>query len=466
MVYIGLKMQMRRQHMRNMRAGFVGFGEVNTPRDLIEKKCGEAMKLLEDRGIELVSTEPVSDDPAGQDVERAVMELSRERFDFLILCVAGWIPSHAVINVADAFSHKPMLLWGLSGSTKDGVLVTTADQAGTSALRKAFEDMGYRFKYIYESIGAPPKIEKVVNFGNAARAAELLKHSKMGMMGFRDMNLYTTLYDGVSLKKTVGPEVEVFEMYEVVQLSKQVGQGDIQRVMEKIKKQWIFEKTPADDLLEKGIRLYLALDAKVRERGYQAVSLIDVWGMKKLLNYPPAMIFMLLSDESEVTTIPENDILGGITQLIVRYLTGQSAAYMEFYEFMTDRVLMGVPDFVPSGVVEGKVRVIPTQFGELSTGLLNVSRVKTGRVTLCRLTSSGDRYAMHILTGEALQPRRWEEAGWEPPAPQLPSLEVVLDTPVEDFAQKVMSQHYIISYGDHVEIIKDLSNLLGIQVIE
>ncbi|MBM4079916.1 MAG: hypothetical protein FJ278_09470, partial [Planctomycetes bacterium] len=85
--------------MRKIKAGFVGFGEVNTPREIIVRKCGEARKLLEEQGIELVATEPVSDDPQGRDVARAKAELAREDFDLLIVCLAGWIPSYAVISV-------------------------------------------------------------------------------------------------------------------------------------------------------------------------------------------------------------------------------------------------------------------------------------------------------------------------------------------------------------------------------
>ncbi len=91
----------------------------------------------------------------------------------------------------------------------------------------------------------------------------------------------------------------------------------------------------------------------MRERGYQAISLIDVDGMKKLLDFPPAMVFMLLAEDPGVCVIPENDCLGAVTQLLVRHLTGQVAAYLEFYEFMEDRVLIGVPDFVPAEVVDG-----------------------------------------------------------------------------------------------------------------
>ena len=43
-------------------------------------------------------------------------------------------------------------------------------------------------------------------------------------------------------------------------------------------------------------------------------------------------------------------------------------------------------------------------------------------------------------------------------------LEVELED-VEDFADKVMCQHYIISYGDNRGLITDLCNILGIEVI-
>ena len=42
--------------LRKVSAGFVCFGEVFSPRELIEKKCLEARQALEVRGMELVAT--------------------------------------------------------------------------------------------------------------------------------------------------------------------------------------------------------------------------------------------------------------------------------------------------------------------------------------------------------------------------------------------------------------------------
>ena len=82
---------------------FVGFGEINSPRDLIDAKCAEALEQVKSLGFDVLTTATVTDDPGGQDVKRAIGDLSSGGFDTLILCIAGWIPSHAVINTIDPF---------------------------------------------------------------------------------------------------------------------------------------------------------------------------------------------------------------------------------------------------------------------------------------------------------------------------------------------------------------------------
>jgi L-fucose isomerase-like protein len=357
-----------------------------------------------------------------------------------------------------------MVLWGLCGWVEGDRLVTTADQAGTTALRKTMADLGYKFKYIYDIIGKPTNSKKVADFAVAAYAASKLRCAKVGMAGYRDMNLYGTLYDGSSLKKVVGTEIETFEMLDVFQRYEKITDVQKQKVIDNVMLKWKFLKEAKKEGLAMAAGYYLAIKQIIDERGYDAISLKDVDGMKKLLGFPPAPIFMLLSDCEKVSTIPENDCLGNVTQLIINYLTGQCGAYLEFYEFFEDRVLAGVPDYVPQEIIDGDVTVMPAAFGELSEGILNVSKVKTGLITMCRLVYTDGKYYMHMVTGEGVTPRKWEEAGWTQPAPQLPGLEILLDD-VESFAQNVMCQHYIISYGDNTQRISNLCKILGIEVI-
>ena len=445
------------------KVGFVCFGEVNSPKQSIHDQYIKALAQIKALGFEVVTTEPVTDDSHNADVERAIVDLKSQDFDLLIVCLTGWIPSHTVISVTTAFKHHPMILWGLAGYLENGRIVTMAAQAGTTALRKVFGDLGYKFKFVYDIIGKEPPLGQISSFAAAASATKTLGNSKVGMMGFRDMKLYNTFYEGISLKAKFGIDIEYFEMLEMVKLSEAIDVNQVDDVLQNINADWRFIKPVDEDFLLQGIRYYLAIKKISESNGFKAISLKDVDGMKKLLGFPPAMIFMLLSDKMGICTIPENDAMGAVTQLIIKQVTGQCGAYLEYYEFLETSVLVGVPDFVPAEVVDGDVTVTQAAFGEISGGLLNISAMKTGKITLARLSNTADQYTMHIGTGEA-KLRTWEEAGWNQPAPQLPSLEVFLDVPVNDFVQKISGQHYILAYGDHTQVLTDFCYLQNIQV--
>ena len=452
--------------MRKIKAGFVGFGEVNTPPEFIVTRCRTAADELKKRGVELLETPPVSDDPEGKNAARAVRDLSAGDFDALVVCVAGWIPTWAVIKTIEPFKHKPMLLWGLSGWRADSHFVTTADQAGTTALRKPMEDMGFTFKYLVNFKDSAPRYDEAVSFLAACRASAMMKEAKIGMAGYRDMRLYGTLYDGSALKSVIGAEIEHFDLLEIRDLMEKLSDSDIASGAEHIRREWNFIKAPQEGTVENSVKVALAFMEKIRERNYDAFSFCDVDGVKKLLKFAPAGSMTLLHDKMDIPTVPENDSCGAVTELIVKYLTGKSPAYLEFYEFTERSALMGVPDYVPSSIVDGKVTVMPNAFGSFGEGLLNVSKLKTGKVTLARLACADGAFTIHAALGDAKTPEKWEEAGWTPPAPQLPSLEVVFDFPAENFVQDVMGQHYILSYGDNRALLKEFCMVKGIRYLE
>ncbi len=448
------------------RVGFVCFGEVNTPMERLQIKHDEALEGLKTRGYELTDAGIVIDDTEYKTGDRAVGILEGKEYDCLILCVAGWIPTHAVIHVTDRFRHIPMLLWGLCGWYENGKLITTADQAGTTALRPALEAMGYTFKYVYSIVNKPLPLKKIDSYISACHARAALRDAKIGTMGYRDMLLYGTQFEGNSMRGKLGIEVEPFEMLEMVQNLEGLSEEKVEENVRYVKEHWHFEADCDDAVIEKGVRYALAVGKKVEERGYKAISLIDVDGMKKLLGFPPAMVFMLLERWYGIHTVPENDIMGAATQMILGELTGQTVPYLEYYEFFEKSMLIGVPDFIPEPVTEGEVKVLPAAFGLLSASLLNVSKVKTGYVTCARLIYINGAYKMHVYTAEARTPEPWNEYGWEEPAPQLPSLEVFPDCcTVEEFAQKVSSQHVLVAYGDWTEEIRDFCKIMDIEMI-
>ena len=448
-----------------VRAGFVGFGEVNTPREFIAGRCREAAEELRKRGINLVETNPVSDDPAGANAARAVHELGAGDFDALVLCVAGWIPSWAVVKVAEPFRHKPILLWGLSGWRENGHFVTTADQAGTTALRAPLAEMGYNFKYLVNFKDSAPRYDEAAAYLKAAGAAAAVRRALIGMSGYRDMRLFGTLYDGNLLKRQLGAEIEHFDLLEVVELEKSVADDEIAEGTKYVRSNWKFVREPQPGTVENSVRLALALKKKLEDRHYAALSFCDVDGVKKLLKFAPAGALTLLHDLVKIPSVPENDCYGAVTEVVMHALTGSLPGYLEFYEFTEKSALMGVPDYVPRAMTDGGVTVMPNAFGSFGEGLLNVSKLRTGEVTITRLAGRDGKLVVHCAHGQAVTPEKWEEAGWAPPAPQLPSLEVVFDNGSEAFLENVMGQHYIVSYGDRRDAIKEFCALTGTELI-
>jgi len=449
-----------------IKIGFVGFGEINTPIDLIINRCNRVVSTLRENGLEVVSASPVTDDAHGDGVTQAVHELSNEDFSLLIVCVAGWIPTWAVISVIEPFKHIPMILLGLSGWDADGRFITTADQAGTTALRAPMQEMGFKFKYIVNFYRQAFPLDEVLDYCKAAAAFKRLKTAKIGMAGYRDMRLYATTYDAISLKMQIGPEIEHFDLLELKQGMDLVDAAEIERISSETLSKWEFINEPRSKTIQDSIRLFCAIYSKIEDRHYSAFSYCDVDGIKKLLGFAPAGALTLLHDHVVMPTIPENDTLGSVTQLILHFLTGQVAAYLEFYEFTLDGALMGVPDYVPHQIVSGKTIILPNSFGDFGEGLLNISKIKGGAVTLARIGFVNGKYVMHVIEGIADSPPSWEEAGWAQPAPQLPSLLIKFSVPVDTFIQKVLGQHYIILYGSYKKLIRDYCIIAGVDILE
>ena len=387
-----------------MKAAFVGFGEVNTPIEKLQEKHDEALAKLMATTEGVVDGGLVIDDPAYETADAAYAKLEGLDLDCLVVCVAGWIPTHAVVRVTDHFRHVPMILWGLCGWKENGRIITTAEQAGTTAIRPAFEALGYTFKYIYNIIGKEWPMDKIAAYVAACRARKNLRSAKVGTMGYRDMLLYGTQYEGNSMRGWIGVEVEPYEMLEMVRAIETLEASNIAEGVKFVKENWVFKKHCEDSVIEQGVKYALAILKKIQERGWEAITLLDVDGMKKLEGFPPAMVFMLLEHYCGILTIPENDVMGAVTQLIMKYITGNLVHYMEYYEFFENSMLIGVPDFVPKAVTDGDVTVLPAAFGLLNASLLNVSKVKTGYVTAARMYYINGKYKMHVYTAEAKEP--------------------------------------------------------------
>ncbi|MGW8144598.1 MAG: hypothetical protein ACWGN2_09400 [Anaerolineales bacterium] len=447
--------------LEDIHVGFSSFGFYGYPLEVIAERGREAADALRQMGIQVTETDPMT---GFDDVQRGLEQLAGKEYDAIIACVIAWTETPVIVGILRDYLHLPILMWGRGGYTVNGRLVSPAAQAGTSAALDALKLLGANLKYIYDYPDTPMSLDKVRDFCMAAKTVKILAHSRIGMMGYADMGLYSLMFDGLQVRKKLGVEVESYDMLEIEQAMQKLPADMVEGKISEWQSSWDFEQPVAPPILERVARLTLVLNDKIEQRGYLAASTKCVYGVTKYMGCTACMAQSMLGDKAHF--VCENDVPGMITQTMLGLLTGQSTTFVEMYEYFPDRLLTGVCGFVPTSFIEGgKVSVRGHTWGGSSGGIVNTGQMKTGTITLARISLHGDGYRMHVLTGEGVKPRSWEELGWAPPAPNFPSLEIIPDGGVEDFAQKALAQHYAMVYGDHRQKLVDLCELLDIEII-
>jgi L-fucose isomerase-like protein len=447
--------------LENIRVGFSAFGYYGYPQEVIARLGREAADALRSMGLQVTETDPMT---GFDDVPRGLKQLAGGDFDAIIACVVTWTETPVITGILRDYLHLPILLWGRGGYTVNGRLVSPAAQAGTSAALDTLKLMGAKYKYIYDYPDSPMNLDKVRDFCQTAKVINILAHSRIGMMGYADMGLYSLMFDGLEVRKKLGIEVESYDMLEIDQAMQKLPEEAVRAQINDWQKCWEFEQPVNAPVMERVARLTLALNDKIEQRGYLAASTKCVYGVTKYMGCTACMAQSMLGDKTNF--VCENDVPGMITQTMLGLLTGQSTTFLEMYEYFPDRLLTGVCGFTPTSFIDGDtVSVRSHSWGGSSGGIVNTSQMRTGKVTLARISLHGERYRMHIVTGEGFKPRAWEELGWAPPAPYFPSLEIVPEGGVEQFANKALAQHYALVYGDHRQKLMDLCDLLDIEVI-
>ena len=446
--------------MEKLKAAYVSFGtQYYVPERLKEISAG-AEKQLTDNGIELVRTDPVFGE--GKEPERAIKELKSEEWDFLIANVINWTEVRGATRVLLEFRDRPVVLYSYGGFTEGDTLISPAAGAGTTALRYPLEMWGFKFKYLFNGPDSPMDVESIIKFGRAAQVMNKLRYSRIGMIGFNDMGLYTTGFNPTRLRDMIGPEVESLDMLQLERKIEGLDSGEIKKEIEKITKDWEYPLgKPKDEVIERVVQIYMATVEICRDKNFSAFSYKCVDGIDLEMNATHAVPSALIASAG-FPYIDENDICNLVAELMLKWLSGRQVMFVEHYEHHPDWILLGEDGYIPDEMIEGKPQIKDVSTA-LAGGIAHCSRMKTGRMTLASIAEDREGYRMHIVTGEGKEPTQWVEMGV--PLPAWPSIKFFPDGNVRSILDNVLSQHFAVVYGDYVEELLNLCYLLDIKPV-
>jgi hypothetical protein len=440
-------------------AGYVSLGtEFYVPENL-KRISADAERQLQTAGMELVRTDPVF--ALGQE-ERAIRELKSKPWDFLIVNVINWIDPRAASRLLYEFRNEPVVLYSKGGFTEGETLISPAAGAGSTALRFPMERWGMKFKYLFNGPDMPMNTIGIARFGRAAQAMKRLRSTRVGIIGFNDMGLYTTGFNVTSLRGVTGVEVESVDM---LQLERRMNALEAKAVMEETKRitaDWEYPAgKPSEEAIEKSIRLYMATLEICKEKNFSGISYKVVEGLPAHMGVVHSVPSALVASAG-YPYVDEDDVGNLVAEVMLKYLTGEPVAFIEHYEHHPEWILLGVDGYMPLQMTVGKPQVKPIST-VLLDGLVFCTKMKTGRMTLACLSEDNTGYRMHIAAGEGKEPPQWVEMGV--PLPSWPSVKLYPDTSVRSILDHVQSQHFAAVFGDYSAELQDLCYLLGIRTV-
>jgi len=433
----------------------IPFGYPGYPQELLDRFTKESEVTIKNLGIDLITAPMVKNI---QEVSKARKTLRENEYDFITILVLSWIEAPQVIATLKEYFHKPLLLWSHTTFREKGEKLTLGSFPGAAVLRETLEEMDSKLKFVWGMPDEEKVKEELAHFARISHTLRQLSYSRIGLLGYLSMGMYTAAFDHLSIRKNLGPEIDQIDQYALIKRIEDIKPAKVEELKKKIQKEWDIAEAATDQDLEITLKMYLALKDMIEEFEWTALTIKCQYELSKYYKHTPCVPLSMLADELPCSC--EGDIPLIVTQLMMHYLSNQTVSYGDVHTIEGDKVLLGACGYAPFSLGEGRPKVDKTTV--LYEGLANCTVYKEGKITLARLAYTKDRgYKMHIATGEAHKPEPFREVGCLP----YPSMEVTLNGSGEDFGQNIMSQHYSIVYKDLKTELIELCRLLNIKPV-
>lgn len=441
-------------HTDKPQAMLVPFSYPEYPPEIVDRFVQQSRQMLAELDIEVRMTQTVVKYEDCEAVRRAI---ACSEFDFLIALLPSWFEAPNLVATLRDFFHRPLLVWSHTSFVENGIIKILGALPAAGVIRETLEEMGVRFKMIFGMPGQEGIAEQIMPFARAATAVRALSRSRIGLLGYISMGMYTGSFDHIRLRARVGPEVDHLDQYVLIKKVEEMPDHRVLDLVKRAREDW----TLAPDIdwadVTKAMKMYVALKDIAAERHHSVVTVKCQYELSRIYGLAPCVPISMLADE--LTCSCEGDVYCAVSQLLLHYVSGLVSSYGEVFHVFDDGFVTGHCGFLPLSLSMGRPEL--HKHSVLYEGFLNSAPYKEGRITLARLAPQGDGFKLHIASGEMKLSPRLEEVGAAP----YGIGRVLMDGSVEHFLQHMGSQHYAFVYKDVRKELLEVCELLGLVAV-
>jgi len=388
----------------------------------------------------------------------AAKELMAADVDCVIFMVGSWIYVPIVCTPAQMLT-VPFILWGVPEYIT-GALVPACITHGS------LDELGIKHKFVKGFPEDDALLKDVGCFARSAMVVNRMKGMRYGLFGGRCMYMYTAAPDPIQVQKLFGVETVHVDEFMLVFKAKEFPDDKIQAFYRDLKKEY-GRIEPPDEVMNRSIRMYFALKELVKEYDLDFVGLKcmpEVQG-----NYVSHCLSVALNINEGLICGCEADTNGALSMEILHLLSGGPAGFGDVFDVRNSDKSVRIVN-CGSNATDFAVNHKDVDWGYQydfiaagpGRGATTVFVNKPGRVTTARLARISGDYVMHIASGEAYtEPKsKMKEA-----RDRWPHLFLRLDGDPDAFYQNCRSNHQHWTYGNYVDELVSVCDLLGIRPI-
>ena len=410
---------------------------------------------LRDKGVDVVYSDTLCDDFAKASAE--ARRLIKEDVEGVIFFLGSWIECPTARAAVREMEHLPMCLFGFPMYEENGRLESTGAYVSYAMFKGVMDRVGYAYKGVLGNTDDPAVHEQLLSFCVAASASERMKRTRIGLVGYTSMSIYTGTFDHVLLRAIVGPEVEQMDSYTLINMAEAVSDAEVDEAIDWLKARSRIRTEVTSESLRKAIRLYVAMKKTCNDKALDAFNIKCQYEFSKEYKAVPCVPASMLADSGVVSSC-EGDMMLTVSMTLMHYLSGAPVSYGDSMNNNGNVVKFSSCGFNPFsfGTKETcEVRNFMPHPG--FTGIQTSFVLRPGRVTVMRLVEDVGSYHIVYMTGEGLETELRQ--GY------MPALDVRLDGDVQKFLENLSGQHYAIVYGDISDRIEDYARIMGFDAI-
>ncbi|MEP4197719.1 MAG: hypothetical protein ABJL99_19010 [Aliishimia sp.] len=291
-------------------------------------------------GYRIVEADGIPMDAA--QAQNAVASVRAAGADFILLLHGGFTMGDVVREIASDL--LPLGIWATPEPTltKDIQLNNFVSLNMSMSIARGVRDLKTHPVQWY--LGAPNDPElmgRLEQTLSALSARKSLQGARIGVVGGLAPTFYNMEVSTATLKRQLGVSVDHIDIHAMTDLMRTQSQEDVAAEL--------VEMTAAADVngvsesqMDLTVRAVLALRQIADDGGYDALAVSDWPALQDNPGMHPGAAFTWLEEKDKLPVASEGDVLGAVTQLVVKALTGRVGCLLDMTspDLERDQILM------------------------------------------------------------------------------------------------------------------------------